>query len=224
MRWKPLAAVVLVLAIASLLFVTDIGKRYTDFFRFKVGDLISPLLVLFKVKPPSGQQFTIVMSTDLDAFKGKDYKLVNSSLSVNGILDSLKIGTQVIGLKEMGLIDVSLDNIAGDFIILGDGSIRFTGTADAVEVDRLRISGSNTIELSIYPKEFSLNGLYQDKLSFTGVTGEIKRYEGDKTDRVSLDNSRVDIYNFAGSLSYRDQTAVLGGMTNSVSGDKFSFV
>ena len=92
MHWKAIIAVVLVLAVISLLFVTDIGSQFTGLIGNELGNAFTSFLVLIKVKPSGGDYFSIVFSSDLNAFYGKSFNVVNSTFSIPGGYKSMKIG------------------------------------------------------------------------------------------------------------------------------------
>jgi len=221
MRWKVLLAIVLIVVIVGLLLTTKTGMDYFEFLRNRVGEFFS---VMFR-KPP-GELFEVVLTTDREPFFGQSYKLTNSSFSCSGVYQSIRFGEHLINLKTLKKVYIELNDIKGTFEYTKEGVVKLSGDSTLIEIDDLTLSSSkpSKVEIEIVPLEFSLTNIVQDKITLFPVTGDIKRIINDKIDSVSLTNDKLEINNFHGELSLRDENIMLAGSTSSIVGDKFSFM
>jgi len=216
---KALLAVVIVLVIAALMITTETGRKYAEFLKEKVGDAVS---LITKFWQPTGEGFTFTLTTDIGTFQGQNYKVANSSLSASGIYDYIKIGNQVINLKEGKKVKMFVDNMKGNFEITNAGSVKITGDSDYIEIGDITFSGQTRVEAELVPDEFSLTDLAQGKIVLSSVTGDIRR--GEK-DQASLYGNKVEINGFAGELKLsEDGSVTLSGSAVSIKTDKFTWI
>lgn len=218
MKWKALLAVIIVLGILGLLFVTDVGKKYTDFLRTKVGDFIA---VITRARP-SGPPFRMVLTARKEPFYGQAYRVVNSSFTGSGFYRYMKVGGQVISIKSGEKININIRDLNGMFEYTNEGNVKLTGDSTHIEIDSFVLSPevASRVDIEIVPFEFSLTGIEQGSIALPFVSGDVKTDRGD----APLDNSKLDIGFFFGSLNLaEDGTTVLTGTASAVTGDNFSF-
>lgn len=218
MKWKALLAITIILGILGTLFITDVGKRYADFLRIRIGDF----LAILTRKGPSGPPFRMVLTTRKEPFYGQSFNIVNSSFSGSGFHRYIKVGEQVISIKSGEKVRINVRNLNGVFAYTNEGNIRLTGDSSQIEIDDFTFSSetASKVEIEIVPFEFSLTGIEQDSISLLLVSGNVKTDRGD----APLENSKLDISFFTGNLNIaEDGTAILTGMASSVSGSNFSF-
>lgn len=233
MRWKGLLAAMLIILISALLLVTPIGQKYTenirDFFANKVGSAISTLSSAVLKTKPSGT-FTVYLSASRESFYGQSYKISNSTFSVTGTGQSIRIGEQTLTSKANSETSINIKVTSGVLEMLGNGNVKVSGNSDYFEIDDYIFSSGKPvkIEIEINPSTFSLTPLSADKIVFGSVTGEIKRFKGEMGELVdtgSLRNSQLEIRSFSGYIKLDEQgSMILHGLTNNVKGDTFNFV
>ena len=94
MNWRTLITVFVILSLVGLLLASkEQTKKYTDFFRDRIGRFID---VIKGVKPPSGKELDVEVITTRDILKGIDLKLKDSS-----IMGEFSIGMLVIDGKKI---------------------------------------------------------------------------------------------------------------------------
>jgi len=222
MHWKALLTAVIVVVVAGLLMTTEIGKNYTEVLRTKAGDVVS---LITKLWQPTGEGFIFVLTTDMESFQGQKYSITNSSVSASGIYNYIKVGNQVINLKEGKKAVLFVDNLRGTFEITSGGSVVVTGDTNYIEIGEMTISGQTRIEAEIVPDGFSLTDFAQDKIILSSVTGDIKRFYNGNTGQESLDGNKIEINGFAGDLVLSSEGDVkLSGSTVSIVTNKFTWV
>ena len=217
MKWKALFAVIIVLGILGALFLTDVGKRYGDFLKARVGDFIA----ILTRRGPGGPPFGIKLTARKESFYGQEYRIVNSSFTGSGFYQYIKVGGQVISIKSGEEVNIDLKNLDGTFEYTNEGNVKVDGDATHVEIGDLTFTPetASRVEIEIVPFEFSLTGIESD-ISVPFVSGNIETDKGN----APLDNSKLDASYFSGSLVIEeDGSAVLGGTVSSVTGDNFSF-
>jgi len=218
-KWKIVLAVVLILAIVGFLFLTGIGSQLTS----KLG--LGSLTAFFVQQKPTNT-FPFTLTTQKEAFYGQNYNVVNSSLDITGIYQSIHVGTIYLESKGGKRITVAIRNLNGNFEYGSAGSIIIKGTTTYAEIGEIAASPEKNvnIEMEIIPSTFILSSLQQNSINFAGIAGTLQRGSGDNLDTVNLANSKLTINYFAGSLSQQiDGTVILLGSASSVKGDNFSF-
>ncbi len=218
-KWKLTLAVVLILGIGGLLFLTDVGQRYTGPFGKMVGDFFS---VLTHQTPTEGA-YMITLVTTLAPFYEQTYAVSNALFTATGSYQMIRINDQMITPKT-GSVVLSANSVNGIFEVTETGSIKLSGSTNYLEIGDYVFSGINSrVEVEIVPTEFTVNNIAVNKMSFGAVSGRLSRAYGNRTDQVSLENSVLDIVPFIGSMSLKDGLVTLTGSSSSVVGDKFSF-
>jgi hypothetical protein len=222
MHWKALLTAIIIVAIAGLLMTMEIGKNYAEVLRSKVGNIVS---LITKLWTPTGEGFTFVLTADMDSFQGQKYSITNSSISASGIYNYIKVGNQVVSMKDGRKAVLFVDNLRGTFEITSGGSVVVTGDTNYIEIGDMTISGQTRIEAEIVPDGFSLTDFAQDKITLSSVTGDIKRFYNGNTGQESLDRNRVEINGFAGDLILSAEGGMeLSGSTVSIVTNKFTWV
>jgi hypothetical protein len=226
MHWKVLLAAMLIIAICGLLLITPIGQKYTENIRAlltkNVGALTS---VILRQKPSS--PFTIHLSASKESFYGQSFKVTNASVSITGDYQNIKVGDQSLTLKSSKKVNVNVQNTNGVFEMLGNGNVRVSASSDYLEIDDYIFSSGKLmkIEVEMAPSTFSVNPIIADKITFSSVTGEIKRLGETNINTASMSSSNLEIKSFSGYLKMEDTgNILLHGLSSSVKGDTFNFV
>jgi len=222
MKWKVVLAVLLLLGVLGLFFISDFGKQYLGTFGEGLGGLTG---YVFKPKQ-AGQSFDITLTTTKDAFFTQKYTLSGSSLEVTGTYSSISIGSEVFESKNGKSITLVIRGITGSAEFTNGGSILLSGTSTYVEIGDIIATNNKAmkINIEIIPTTATLSGFNQSSIKFASITGQLDLYGGDNPRSATLSNSKLDIENFAGSLNIGDTGAVLTGSALTAKGDNFSFV
>ena len=227
MRWKLLLFGIVVLAIAALLLLTDVGIRFTNILREGLGGITS-----FFYGVSSKSSFPIILTVKLEnknSFFDQEFKLTDSSFSSSGSITSLKVdeGKEVIP----GIASVSLRGINGKLEIIAPGNLKISGEASYIKINDMERKRETPykIELEINPFDcsdcsFMVENI-ESNLKFNSLTGEIKKLKSEgRVDWIKpLSNEMLEIYNFKGVLQLTNNSLVLSGMTTQIKGEGFSF-
>ena len=219
MRWKLWLTVFIILGIAYLLFFSEATSKYTEFFRGRLGEFIS----IFKPKP-QGSFFEISLSINREALEDQSFNLPNSTLIASGNFLTAKISEQKVLAREGKIERIALKDFVGKVEKKGN-SFRISGSCKSFEVNDLIFSAEKTskVEIEVIPDEISLFYFTSDRLLFSNANGELKRSVDEKTDRITLKNSNLEIDNFIGSMLISEKSLKLSGVSNFVKGDGFTF-
>lgn len=232
MQWKLLLVAMLIVVIAGLLLITPFGQKYTEFFRElftkNVGAFISTVSsMILRINP--SEFFTVYLSASKESFYGQSYKISNSSFSVAGMYQSMKIGDQTLVPKTSKRASIKIQNMNGLFEMTSTGNVKLSVSSDYVEIDDYIFSSTKPlkIETEVTPFSFSLAPIIGDKIVFSSVSGEIKRFKGksgELIDTASLSNSKLEIRSFSGYIKLEEEGSMtLHGLANYVKGDTFTF-
>lgn len=224
MRWKALFTVLLIVVIISLMMTTDLGNKYAELLKFKVGDFLSGMLDF----EPRGQ-FQMRLKSNKEALFGRTYSVVNSSFAATGICQgSLVVGNTVL-TKEGLRCNVELRNLKGRFEYTVGGSIKADGSASSIIVDDHTFTPSAEdldVSLEVIPVDgFFLSGFKQRTIETTAVTGSIERFkvDGSTKSTESLESELLTIKDFEGSIELENEELTLTGLASSVSGANFDW-
>jgi len=225
MNWKALLAVLITVGIIGLLMATDIGKNYSQLMSSTVGNFFSGILDRYM---GGGEEFSILLDADKNAFYGQTYSVSNVTVSADGICQSsVTVGNTVMPL-EGKLCSVEARNAKGQFEFTAGGSVKFAGVADMMVVDGypfLPTAGSFEANFEVIPTtDFELKGLEQTKIRLNSVSGSIQGTKGET--QLSIDNlggGRLEVSNFNGDLKLDGESMLLVGLATSVKGKDFSW-
>ena len=223
MRWKALLAVLLILAIAGLLFFTKGGQSYVDFFKVRISQVGYFVSGFFRTS--SGKQFSIILTASREQFAGLKFQVENSSLSISGNYISMRIGDQTVDLRNNKTVDLSMAYFSGNVEFTAEGNAKISAESSSFEMNDMRYSSEKPvkIEMVIEPTKFLLTNLIVDRITFSSIKGDIQRVIEDKIDSVSLKNEKIEISNFAGLIKSSDGKLTLQGGASAVKGESFSF-
>jgi hypothetical protein len=226
MHWKVLLAAMLIIAICGLLLITPIGQKYTEGIRGTLTKSVGSLTaVILRQKPSS--PFTIDMSASKESFYGQSFKLDNASVSIKGNYQSISVGGQSISLKSNKEINVNIQDASGTFEMLSNGDVRASANSYYLEIDDYVFSSGKTmkVDIEVAPSTFSVFPLVADKITFSSVTGEVKRLGETNINTAELSGSKLEIKGFSGYLKMETTGKItLNGLSSSVKGDTFNFV
>jgi hypothetical protein len=218
LNWKATLAVLVIIGIVGLLFATDIGGGYLDFFRRSVGNFAS---VLFRTTP--GETFSIEVLANKQPFYGQSYGVANSTFSARGVYQSINIGGLDVSINSDKKVDVVVHDFNGKFDYTADGSVLIIGDCSSIVIgDRSYSSSKATeVEINLVPFSFSISGISADKISMQSVTGSVKTSRG----QASMESSKLDITAFKGNISLsEDEKVKIDGIASSIVGNRFSFI
>ncbi len=213
MRVKPIILGILILAVVALALFTQpmydlIGTS---------GVTLPGLLTL--ITPQSGEYRQILLIANKDALSGQNFPISNSTVETSGLCIGL-VNVFGANLQMDRRCDIRLDQGAGQMAYSTIGTIEASTQAVKAEIDGQIFTPTNNkkVSFSILPNDLLLTDLSLSKLTLSSVTGEIKRYKADGSeDQVkNLNNEKVEITNFRGTISLSKNTIVLNGFATKV--------
>jgi len=222
MRWKSVLAVLLLLAILGVFFISDLGRPFLGSWGEGLGGLTG---FVFKSKP-SGEGFELVITTQPETFYLQKYKVSGTTVYVDGIYSFLRVGDQVFESKSGKSIVLNVKSFDGDIEFTTGGSIILAGSSPYVELGDLISSNERgtKVEIEIIPSTAIISDFGQSSLRFASISGRLDRYVGEAYDSITLTGGKLNIDNFFGVLKFEDSKATLTGTATSAKGDNFSFV
>jgi hypothetical protein len=213
MGLRSLITLIILLSLIGL-FLASKGelKKYTNFFKAKVGQFIS----LLSKQKPEEKVFQITMKADKSILPNHKFSLKSSETSGKIVYEKINIDGNDYSFKE-NRIEFYLASFSGNAYIDNANILSLEGNSFNIQINDFYISPSENKTLSIsvsgIPYEFSITNINQD-LSFSGVRGELKI--DDKTS-INLDNDAVKLGNFKGSLVQNsDDSVILSGTATSI--------
>ncbi len=223
MKWKAVLSLLVVLMLVGVLLTTNFGKGYVDFLRKNVGQFVLPFNLPLDFFPPSGDQFSILLSSNKSPYYGLGFQTANSTFLSKAIcVTDVKVNDIYIS-KADSKCDISLYNARGNFQLTRAGSLVISADATSISVDETYLSGNLKIEVEVIPLEFLLIGVSQERLSLSAVDGEFKRFAADGTvaQANTLKNETITIYNFVGILQLKGSEIDLQGVVSAVESSTF---
>ena len=220
MKYKLVLAVVLVLAIVGLIFVTDLGQPIGNFLSGNLGGLTS----LF-TGGNKGPGFGINLKVNSESLYGQTFKISNSTIKLTGIPTVAKLNDQTLSFKEFQVVDMTIGNFKGNVVFNKDGSFGIVGETNYVEMDNFVFSSDKpkNIQLNVGSNSLSIDSFNSDKIALASASGSVDRVMNEKVDSASFDG-KLEVNYFVGSMKLTDNSAEFLGTASSVKGDKFSFV
>jgi len=218
-KFKLVLAVILILAIVGVIFMTDFGQPVGDFLTGNLGSVTS----LFTGN--KGPAFGVNMKINRDALIGQTFKISNSTATLVGVPTFLRLNFQVVSLKEAQVVNMVINNFKGNVVMNSDGSISIDGETNYVEMDNFQFSSDKPkkIELNAGSNSLSIDNFNSDKIALASASGTVERIVDKNIDSASFDG-KIEMNNFVGVMKLTDTTAEFMGIATSVKGDKFSFM
>lgn len=214
MHWRAFLALIIVIGIIGLMTQGDIAKNLLG--GLKVGG--------FAKTKEVQEGFSIVLSSEKEAFYGQTYKVSNATFSSEGICQPIKLNEMT--LEKSLRCHIAIIDLTGQFEYASVGSIKVVGESSSANIDGSIYSSAVPIkiDLEIIPFNFTLATISENKISLTSVSGDIKRLKNDTLEAITyLDASSLDISNFVGEIKLVNGLVVLTGTATSVEGQNFSW-
>lgn len=224
MRWKSVLAVLLLLAVLGVFFVSDFGRPYLGKWGEGLGGLGGLTGFIFQPKP-TGEGFEIVVTTQKETFYLQKYRVSGTTIYVDGIYSFIRIGDQFFEAKSGKSITMNVKEFDGDVEFTSGGSMKLIGSSSYIEIKDLIVSSDRAmkVEIEIIPSKAVLSSFGQSRLTFASITGRLDRYVGESYDSITLSGGQLEIENFLGALKFDGNEATLTGTAAAAKGDNFSF-
>ena len=225
MKWKPVLAVLLLLAVLGVFFISDLGRPFLGSWGEGLGGLTGGLTGLMQQKP-SGEGFEVVVTTPKETLSLQKYKVSDTTVYVDGIYSFIRVGDQFFESKSGKSIVLNVKDFDGDVEFTSGGSIKLVGSSSYVELGDIIAASDKAakVELEIIPATAILSNFGQNSIKFASITGRPDRYVGDAYDSITLTGGKLEVGNFLGVLKIDGSEATLTGTATSAKGDNFSFV
>jgi len=226
MKWKLLLAIMIIAVIGVLVLISGIaGTQYTDAL---TGNVVAEFFTGMFTKP-SGKSFVITLTTTRETFYGKKYILTDVSLTAKGSYKLIKIGDDIVSIKDAAAAEITINKMDGSIEFKDDGSIAISAKTNSIAINSYVTTSDKVKDVSIVmmPSRYAIGNIGLSKIVFDSVIGNLKTMGEagtDKESEVILKGGKVEISNFVGSLTMTEVGEVsMIGSVSSVKGDKFSF-
>ena len=226
MKWKLLLAIMIIAVIGVLVLISGIaGTQFRD---AVTGNVVAEFFTGMFANP-SGKSFVITLTTTRETFYGKKYSMTDVSLTAKGSYKLIKIGDDTVSLTDAAAAEIAINKMDGSIEFKDDGSIAIIAKTNSITVDSYVTTSDKVKDVSIVmmPSRYAISNIRLSKIVFDSVIGNLKTMGETGTDKeseVSLKGGKMEISNFAGSLTMTEVGEVIMiGSVSSVKGDKFSF-
>ena len=217
MRFKLLLGLFIIIAITGLLIFSKQGRSFREKY---LDPLMGPVTGFFKgitgrfVKQPSANRtLDISLETELNTISSQSFDVQNLNLDVELSYDSVTIADQTVNIKDDKNIDFKTFSMLGTVQMLGDNKMKIIGESLSIEVNGIIFSPQSNkekIEFSLTgtPTKFSLNNIERDTMTFSGISGTLKFKDWSP---LALENDKLSIQKFKGTISLSEDTLVITG-------------
>ena len=212
MKWKILVLVLLIVAIASMVGFSYYfgGPNYVEIMQRPFGQLTSYVTkVLFNT---NDTPFLVVFDGKKSAFNNMNFQLVNSTVKAEGNVVYMKIDGKTVNKANK----IVIGNINGELSI-SEGAADIKGETTSLSVNDVFFTSEKNmkVEIGVAPDKLFASSILEDKLAFSDTSGKLT--VGLKTPTITnLENGRLEISRFAGSLNFDEATELSGTATKVV--------
>jgi hypothetical protein len=199
---KTIFVLILIILVGTFLLTSESGKKYINFLKEKLEELTETKSLA--VTP--GKTF-INLSFTLDGLKDKMFTVANSTFEGYGIYKELFYGkTKIESEKETSV----KAQIQQGKLIFKNGNIRVFATTKGLELGNIKFTPEELVDISIEitPINFTISNIREEKIIFSSLTGDLK---GEKGTLIRLEDRKIEINQFLGSLTYINKTISLSG-------------
>jgi hypothetical protein len=220
MRAKTILAVLLILGILGLLFFTQQGRVFLNFFKQNLQPTFSSLFASFSLKKPTGNYFLFSLQLNRNSFSGS-FEAVNSTFLTK---DGITISINKIPLTIPENSSLRIEDCQGRFDI--NEKVRASLNAKKVIVDGT-IFGPSELEVKFETKlsTGTIAGAKKELISFSGIKGKLEQLteDGSIKQSVILENEDLTIKDFSGVIKFAKDSAYLYGYATKIQGKNFEW-
>lgn len=229
MKVKAVLAVLIVIAIVGLLFLTDTGKKAVDFLSSRISETAS-----FIFGSKSTKTFKMVLEVSLEnkkSFYEKSFSMKNSNFTASSVYNFISVDGGIEKVSSSKRAEIELRAFNGKLEITSLGSLRVSGEANYIRIGDYERSREKPyqIEIEALPFDcspscsFKADNLNAD-LSFLVISGEVKKLRNDgSVDQVKyLKEESLLVQGFSGSLELGD-SLIMSGEATQVRGSDFLY-
>ena len=225
MKWKLVGGLVII----SLLLLFFYSKSrignidFSKYFSFQsIGKLIESMQIFIQDLINPGEKFEAQVEINMPSFYGQILEFSKSNLSVEGNCSSLEInGIKIEKGEKSCKVIVNVENGNIKF----DKTIEISGITNELSINNEKyVKEAISFRLQVEPSSLFLTNVGKRKIEIESATGEIRKYKNGSLDQLKVvNNERIEIYNFFGSISLKDEVILLTGTSTRISGENFDF-
>ena len=220
MKWKIVVSLLLIVVLTGILITNENTPTYANIFKNGISGLASIIV------KPSGIM-NINLNVQKQAFYGQKFKISNSTLTSSATPISMKINGIDYMLKDISRTDINIGKMSGSFDITPVGSVVISARTRYVEIGEMILTQPKDmkVEMEIIPIEFSLTEIEKNKITLLSATGDMELPRNDTITTIPLENEKLEIRTFSGTLEMDKDIMRLNGRLGSVKGlsSGFSF-
>ncbi|MEM7825790.1 MAG: hypothetical protein QW412_02950 [Candidatus Aenigmatarchaeota archaeon] len=228
MKVKTILALVVILAILGLIFLTDSGKKVVKFLTEKISETAS-----FILGPKTTKTFRMSLEVSLENKKGfyeKSFLMKGSNFTASTVYNFISVdgGIEKVSNRR---VQVEIKGLNGRLEITALGTLRVSGEANYIRVGDYERSREKPYQIEIEALPFDCSPsctLKADNLSadlnFLVISGEAKKLRDDgSVDQIKyLKEESLTIQGFVGSFELA-QSLILSGNAIQVKGSDFLY-
>jgi len=213
MKWKMLVLILLIAAIASMVGFSYYfgGPDYVGMMQKPFGQFTSYVTkVLFNT---NDNPFLFTFEAEKSAFNNMNFHLVNSTVKVEGNVVYMKIDGKAVNKVDK----IVIGNVNGEASTAEDGIVTVIGETMSISVNDVFFSSDKNmkVEVGVIPEKLFVSSIVEDKLTFASTTGKLT--VGLKTPTMTnLDNGKLEVNSFLGSLEFSEGAELSGTATKVV--------
>ncbi|MEM5834440.1 MAG: hypothetical protein QXQ69_01160 [Candidatus Aenigmatarchaeota archaeon] len=228
MRFKPVLAAIIIIAIIGLLFFTDSGKKLVEFLSGKIGETASFIL------GRNTKTFKMILELSLENkknFYGKSFLAENSNFTAKSVYNFISVDGGIEKISGSKRVEIELKGLKGRLEVSNVGTLRISGEANYIRIGEYERSRDKAyqVEIEALPFDcsptctFKAENLKSD-LSFSVINGEVKKLRNDgSVDQIKyLKEESLIIQGFIGSFELNN-SLILSGEATQVRGSDFLY-
>jgi hypothetical protein len=225
MKWKLVGGLVII-SLLLLFFYSRarVGSlEFSKYFSFQsIGKLIESMEVYIQDLINPAERFEAQIEINMPSFYGQLIELSKSNVSLEGNCSSLEIdGIKIIKSEKSCRVKANVES----GVIKFDKVVEISGATNEFYINNDRyVKKVMNFKLQVEPSLISITNVGKRKMRIESATGEIRKYENGSLDQLKVvNNERIEIYNFFGSISLKDGVILLTGTSTKISGENFDF-
>jgi len=219
MGWKVLIALIIFLAVTGALLFSEKGRefkeKYLDKYLGNVGSYLRTLRSRVEQKVVN-RTLQISVSTNLPSLVNQEFSIDEKKFKAKLKFESATIAGYPLTIEDKE-VEFDIDGMSGS--ILFDGKdLKIYGSAESLKINEMKLSPKSSEErieffISGEPVTFSLRDVKKDELKLSKASGILKVND---LSPLALEEDRLSIKNFKGSLELEENEIIIKGYAESV--------
>ena len=222
MKWKLVGGLAII-ALLLFFFFSRTQYEFSDLSKFLPIKTIGKFLegIQFQIQSlfyPT-ESFDTIIELIEPSFYGQEMSFDNSTFEAEGDC----IYFEVNGVVIEKIKSCKFKSEIRDGNVKFDGIIEISGITNKISINETNYIKENmNFKLVVDPIQFFLGNVQKNRMEIQSATGEIKRYKNGNLDQLKIvNNERIEIINFFGTISLRGGKIILAGTASRIFGDDF---